>query len=216
MPSINDSECWTISDGGAGYRQVVDYMDDIIMIISLCILFCFISVARFLSRFFFFFRALLRARLIGGLGLWLFLCFSLHYSSHSFAFLQVHYHSMITRRSSIHGGSNVYKNMVRCLLLESQAQKTEIFMMVFFLCCFSSSFCASYFARWPVGLSSASVVSLLYWYGKTRHTYSSQIKACTFTVSPSPPNVYISRFSAHKTFIELFDSIVHDTFKHAF
>lgn len=166
--------------------------------------------------FFFFFRALLRARLIGGLGLWLFLCFSLHYSSHSFAFLQVHYHSMITRRSSIHGGSNVYKNMVRCLLLESQAQKTEIFMMGFFLCCFSSSFCASYFARWPVGLSSASVVSLLYWYGKTRHTYSSQIKACTFTVSPSPPNVYISRFSAHKTFIELFDSIVHDTFKHAF
>lgn len=161
MPTINDSECWTFSDGGAGYRQVVDYMDDIIMIISLCILFCLISVARILSHFFFF-QALLQARLIRGLGLWLFLCFSLHYSSHSFAVLQVRYHSMITRGSSVHGGSNVWKNMARCLLLESKAQKTEIFMMGFFLWCFSSSFCASNFARWPVGLSSASVVLILY------------------------------------------------------
>lgn len=88
-----------------------NYMDDIIMIISLYIVFCLISVARVFSLIFW---ALLRAHLIWGSGLWLFLCFSLHRLSDSFAFLQVRYQTMITRGTRfMHRGSNVWKNILQ-------------------------------------------------------------------------------------------------------
>lgn len=83
--------------------------------------------------------------LIRSSGLWLFLCFSLWYFLYSFAFLQVHYPAMITRGTSdMHRGSNVWKNILQCLL-EGVAQKTldciiNVALVVFFCALFHVSY----------------------------------------------------------------------------